>query len=245
MDAGLSPELAAAIPRFIQIESGGDPNARTGSYTGLLQMGPDERARYGGDSLQSGLAMLKNGAYQLEQHLGRPPTPAELYFAHQQGMGGFVAQNANPGAPAWQNMASTAEGRQKGDAWAKEAIWKNIPNDLKGQFGNVDNVTGQQFMDLWANKVNGTRVATPNPNGPLGANRIAQAQPQTSLGFLLNAAGVPGFSGQPSDPNAAPQQDDGGASARAQLAQLLSSIQPQQLTMAPKYQPRFPLIRKA
>lgn len=165
--AGLPDDIATAIPRIIQIESGGNPNAVTGSYTGLLQMGPDERARYGGDSLQSGLALLKDRADQLEKQLGRYPTAAELYFAHQQGVGGFQAQNANPDRPAWENMAGTAEGRQKGERWAKEAIWGNIPTDMRSQFGNIDNVTGRQFLDLWAQKVNGgVRMAAASPDGP-------------------------------------------------------------------------------
>ena len=166
-DAGLSDHIAAALPRIIQIESGGNPNAATGSYTGLLQMGLDERAKYGGDSLQAGLALLKDRSDQLEKQLGRPPTASELYFAHQQGVGGFTAQNANPDAPAWQNMAGTAEGRHKGEGWAKQAIWGNIPSDRRSQFGNVDNVTGRQFLDLWRQKVEGgVRTAAANPDGP-------------------------------------------------------------------------------
>jgi len=167
LKAGLSPELAAAIPRIIQIESGGNPDAATGSYTGLLQMGPDERAKYGGDSLEAGLALLKDRSAQLEKQLGRAPTAAELYFAHQQGVGGFQAQNANPDAPAWQNMAGTAEGRHKGEGWAKQAIWGNVPTDMRSQFGSVDNVTGRQFLDLWRQKVEGgVRTAAASPDGP-------------------------------------------------------------------------------
>ena len=33
-------------------------------------------------------------------------------------------------------MYSTAEGQRKGPGWAKLAIWGNVPNDLKAQFGD-------------------------------------------------------------------------------------------------------------
>ena len=50
-------------------------------------------------------------------------------------------------------MLSTGEGKQKGEVWAKKAIWGNIPNDIKKQYGSVDNVTSQDFMNIWKHKV--------------------------------------------------------------------------------------------
>lgn len=157
--AAIERAVDTALPQIIKLESGGNPNARTGSYTGELQMGPDEIAKYGGNDVASGRRLLIDRATQLANQLGRVPTGAEIYLAHQQGMGGFQAHNANPDAPAWQNMAATKEGRDKGPNWAKQAIWGNIPDTMKAQFGSVDNVTSRDFMNLWSQKMG----ATPPP----------------------------------------------------------------------------------
>jgi hypothetical protein len=211
----LSPELEAYLPRFIQIESGGNPNARTGSYSGLLQMGPDEIAKYGGNGLEQGKQLLADRAAELSKALGRDPTPAELYLAHQQGMGGAQAHLANPDAPAWQNMAGTAEGRRKGEGWAKQAIWGNVPDTLKAQYpGGVDSLTSRQFMDLWRSKVE--RVPLQGAQAaPLGAPQQPTAAPTVPVSFQ----GLPGYtpaqnnapagiSGAQSSPQIAPQPPD-------------------------------------
>lgn len=164
------------LPRYIQIESGGSPNAKTGSYSGLLQMGPDEIAKYGSDSLEAGKQMYADRAAWFEKNFGRPPTPTELYLTNQQGEGGVSAHLANPDAPAWQNMYSTAEGRKKGEAWAKKAIWGNVPDDVKANYpGGVDSLTSQQFMDLWRAKVERGKAAPLPP-----AQEIASLPPVTS-----------------------------------------------------------------
>ncbi len=222
----LSPELQAAIPRFIQIESGGNPNARTGSYSGLLQMGPDEIAKYGGNGLEQGTQLLTDRAEQLSKTLGRDPTPTELYLAHQQGMGGAQAHLTNPDAPAWQNMASTAEGRRKGDGWAKQAIWGNVPDTLKAQYpGGVDSLTSRQFVDLWKSKVErtplniGTAAAMPQmaqaaplsaPQSPASAPSVPGSfQGLPAYGFSPNNASA-GISGAPSSPQMAQAAPDMG-----------------------------------
>lgn len=155
---GLDPSTLRA---FMRIESGGDPNAQTGSYKGLFQLSRDEFGRYGGgnifdpaDNTRAASAKLAAESAKFQQKYGRTPTAADLYMIHQQGSGGYAAHVANPSAPAWQNMYSTAEGRQKGPGWAKQAIWGNVPSDVRAQYpGGVDSLTSQQFMDLWRNKV--------------------------------------------------------------------------------------------
>jgi hypothetical protein len=151
----LHPDLERYIPRFVQVESGGNPNARIGKYAGLLQMGPAEIRQYGGKNLEHGRAMLADRAAAFQQSYGRQPSATELYLIHQQGEGGLAAHMRNPDAPAWRNMASTAEarGRRDGEAWARRAIWRNVPDGLKKQFGSVDNITSAQFMDLWNRKI--------------------------------------------------------------------------------------------
>ncbi len=213
----LSPELQAYVPRFIQIESGGDPNARTGSYSGLLQMGPDEIAKYGGNGLEQGKQLLADRAAQLSQVLGRDPTPTELYLAHQQGMGGAQAHLSNPDAPAWQNMAGTAEGRQKGERWAKQAIWGNVPDTLKAQYqGGVDSLTSRQFVDLWRSKVERTPMAAPLAGPAMtqaSASVPVSSQTMPAYGWTPNNAPA-GISG------AQPQQAQAEMPPQGQMAEM-------------------------
>lgn len=162
---GLDPEV---LRRFAIIESSGEPGPKsnTGSYKGLFQLSVDEFSKRGGkdiydpyDNANVAAAKLKDEAAAFEAKYGRSATPSDLYMIHQQGAGGYAAHLANPNALAWQNMASTAEGRQKGEGWAKQAIWRNIPDTMKARFGSVDNVTSQDFTRMWAGIVNGGATA--------------------------------------------------------------------------------------
>ena len=146
---------------FMGIESGGNPYARTGSYKGLFQLSDSEFAKYGGgnvydpeDNTRAAAAKLAAERDAFKAQYGREPTATDLYLTHQQGSGGYAAHTANPSAPAWQNMYSTAEGQQKGPEWAKKAIWGNVPEDVRHKYpGGVESMTSQQFMDLWRDKV--------------------------------------------------------------------------------------------
>jgi hypothetical protein len=200
------------LPRYIQIESGGNPNAQTGSYSGLLQMGPDEIAKYGGNGLEQGKQMYADRAAWFENKFGRPPTPTELYLTNQQGEGGVAAHIGNPDAPAWQNMYSTAEGQRRGEAWAKKAIWGNVPDDVKANYpGGVDSLTSQQFMNLWQNKVERTSPQQPFGGPPAQPQRPLPPQP---LDLAAPQTGLPAFSWSP-------QQQ-----AEQQVAQQVSPQQP-------------------
>jgi hypothetical protein len=149
------------LARIMKIESGGDPNNRTGSYRGLFQLSPSEFAKYGGtgniyDPEQNARAAANKTAAEAQNFqakFGRLPTSTDLYMTHQQGEGGYANHIAAPDAPAWQNMYATAEGRQKGPDWAKRAIWGNIPDSLKPNFGSVNNVTSQDLIDIYARKL--------------------------------------------------------------------------------------------
>ena len=184
MAKSFSPEVEAAINQaaaqhgvspqrlrtFITIESGGNPTVRTGSYVGLGQLSPAEFAKHGGgdilnpaDNASALASKLKAEGADLGRKLGREPTDAEIYMVHQQGVGGAAAHAGNPDAPAWQNMAGTGEGRAKGEAWAKQAIWGNVPDDVKRQYGSVENMTSRQFTDLWGAKVAGFGGAPAQP----------------------------------------------------------------------------------
>lgn len=173
--AGVDPGL---MRRIMQIESGGNPRNTTGSYRGLFQMSWPEFKKYGGQgdiyapepNVAAAANKIAAESAAFQRTYGRAPTPTEIYMIHQQGEGGARAHYAAPDAPAWQNMASTGEGREKGAAWAKQAIWGNIPDDLKRRFGSVENVTSKDFTDIWKAKVEGGELPTGG-----GASAVAGA----------------------------------------------------------------------
>lgn len=162
---GLDPGV---MRRFAQIESSGNPAAKTGSYQGLFQLSDGEFSKYGSgniysarDNANAAAKKLAAESAEFQQKTGRPATATDLYLIHQQGMAGYTAHLKNPQAPAWQNMLSTGEGQQKGERWAKAAIWGNIPDNIKARFpGGVDTVTSAAFTELWRSKVDGTAAPT-------------------------------------------------------------------------------------
>lgn len=155
---GVDPRL---LGTFAQIESGGRPDAKRGSYKGLFQLSDGVFAEYGGEgdiydpeaNAHAAARKLKSEIATFKDKYGRKPEPVDLYLMHQQGEGGYAAHVSNPDAPAWENMHSTAEGQQKGEGWAKQAIWGNIPADQKKRFSGVEDVTSQDFIDIWRKKV--------------------------------------------------------------------------------------------
>lgn len=167
------------LRRYIKIESNFDPNNRTGSYKGLLQLSDREFRKYGGQgniydpaaNLNAGAAKLAAERNTFAGKYGRQPTDGELYLVHQQGWGGLQKHLANPDRPAWQNMADTGEGRQKGERWAKLAISGNVPR----KWGvNPETMTSKEFVDRWTARVNG---AAQPPSGTIVAQAI-KAEPK-------------------------------------------------------------------
>lgn len=181
---------AGTLGRTVQIESGGNPRAQTGSYKGLMQLSQSEFDKYkptptasiwnAQDNLEAGAAKMKAEGAQFAANFGRQPSGFDSYMIHQQGLAGYSSHLANPEAPAWQNMLSTGEGRQKGEAWAKAAIWGNIPDQYKAGFGNVNNVTSRDFIAMWAAKYGGGAVPTfggPQGGGVAGGEAAPAPQP--------------------------------------------------------------------
>ncbi|WP_208541697.1 transglycosylase SLT domain-containing protein [Bartonella capreoli] len=105
------------LKRVAMIESGGDPNARNknSSAGGLYQFLDSTARQYKLDNkfdpLQSIDAMArftKDNIRYLQTALGRAPSEAELYLAHQQGPAGAARLIKNPDAPASQLLSSQA-----------------------------------------------------------------------------------------------------------------------------------------
>jgi hypothetical protein len=152
----------AMLRAFAAIESGGDPRAITGSYYGVYQLSRSEFEKYGGrgnifdlnKNTDVAARKLRSEREAFSQKYGRAPTAVELYLIHQQGVSGAAMHLANPDVPAWQNMYHTGEGQKKGSAWARLAIWGNVPTDQRALFpGGVDAITSRQFVDMWEQKI--------------------------------------------------------------------------------------------
>ena len=147
---------------FAKIESGYNPRAKTGSYKCLFQLSDSEFSKYWrGDIYDirdcsiAAARKFATEAAQFENDVGRKATAAELYCIHQQGYQGCAFHYAAPQQLAWKNMYLTSEGQERGEAWARKAIWGNVPWDLKNKIkSGVKALTSGQFIALWTERVN-------------------------------------------------------------------------------------------
>jgi len=146
---------------FAEIESSYDPKARTGIYKCLFQLSDSEFAKYWqGDIYDirdcsiAAARKFATEAAEFEKDVGRKATAAEIYCIHQQGYQGCAFHYAAPQQLAWKNMYLTSEGQEKGEAWARKAIWGNVPSDLKNKIkGGLEVLTSGQFIALWIERV--------------------------------------------------------------------------------------------
>ena len=194
-DTGLPFNL---FTTFGSIESRLNPRAQTGSYKGLFQLSNTEFKRNGGgniydpeDNAYAFAKLVKRNANSFKDETGRNPTTFDLYMMHQQGEAGYLAHVNNPDQPAWKSMYSTGEGRQKGPGWSKKAIWGNLPGSDKREFGSVNNVTSQDFLDSWRARVerfsggNGMNaVAAETGSVPLPGQRVTFPQKAPDRQFM-------------------------------------------------------------
>jgi hypothetical protein len=147
---------------FARIESGYNPKAKTGSYKCLFQLSDWEFGKYWKGNIYdvrdcsiAAARKFATEAEQFEKDVGRKATAAELYCIHQQGYQGCAFHYDAPQQLAWKNMYLTSEGQEKGEKWARKAIWGNVPADLKAKFkGGVEALTSGQFIALWTERVN-------------------------------------------------------------------------------------------
>lgn len=159
--------------QLVHIESGFKPGQVTGSNVGYGQFSPDLQKKYGitdPDNPQQVLNGIRAERADFEKGVGRPLTDGEFYMMHQQGRaGGQAILNADPSTPAWQAVRQF----YGSDAVAKRAIWGNVPDNLKAQYGDVDKMTAGQFAQLWTSRFGG---GAPQP--PAQGRAVQQAQDQ-------------------------------------------------------------------
>lgn len=172
----LSTSPDAYVNRLFKIESGGNPNAKTGSNYGLAQFSYADMQGLGfsnpldpEQARAATLAEMKRNAAPLAALLGRGATPGEFYLAHQQGLAGASDLLKNPNMPAWQAI----RGRYGSDAIAQQAI--------TGNGGTLD-MTSKQFSDMWVQKFesNMDRASTSATSLATAGDKAASAT--TTLG---------------------------------------------------------------
>jgi hypothetical protein len=154
---GLPPGF---LERTAFIESKGNPNAKNpkSSAGGLFQFIDSTAKQYGVrdkfDPVQAtdgAVDLAVDNMRILTRALGRKPTAAELYLAHQQGGEGARRLLSNPNAKAV-------------DIVGAEAV------RLNG--GNTD-MTAGEFASLWLDKFNNTKTTAPTAGRPSDANAVA------------------------------------------------------------------------
>ncbi len=143
-----------------KIESGFNPNQRTGSYIGLFQLSKYEFGKFGFGQIRNPRDNAVAAAYkiitegiQFEWITHRTPDMSDLYLIHQQGWEGAAEHISHPARTAWKSMCATSEGKEKGERWCKRAIWGNALPAYKRTWKSVDNVTSEAFVGMWRSRV--------------------------------------------------------------------------------------------
>ena len=158
------------LERTAFIESKGNPNAKNpnSSAGGLFQQTDGNAKDYGVtdrfDPVQStdgAVDFAVDNMRILTAALGREPTGAELYLAHQQGGSGARALLSNGNANVVDVLTPVYKGNRER---AAEAV------RLNG--GNVD-MTAIEFASLWLDKFNNTKTTAPTAGTPANANAVA------------------------------------------------------------------------
>jgi hypothetical protein len=143
-----------------KIESGFNPNQRTGSYIGLFQLSEYEFGKFGFGQIRSPRDNAVAAAYKVitegilfEWITHRKPDLIDLYLIHQQGWEGAAEHISQPDRIAWKSMCATTEGREKGAKWCKRAIWGNTLPALKQAWKSVDKRTSKALVGRWRARI--------------------------------------------------------------------------------------------
>lgn len=143
-----------------KIESGFNPNQRTGSYIGLFQLSHYEFGKFGFGQIRSPRDNAVAAAYKIITEgvqfgwiTHRTPDMSDLYLIHQQGWEGAAEHISKPARLAWKSMCASSEGKEKGERWCKRAIWGNALPAYKRTWKSVENVTSEAFVGMWRGRV--------------------------------------------------------------------------------------------
>lgn len=166
------------LERTAYIESKGDPNAKNpnSSAGGLFQF-IDSTAKAYGVKNKFDPVQATDGAVDvavdnmriLTKALGRKPTAAELYLAHQQGGTGAKRLLVDPTAKA-------------ADIVGADAVRLN---------GGDENMTAGEFANLWLDKFNNTKTISPTVGRPSDANAVASKAGEAVQRAVASSAGTP------------------------------------------------------
>jgi hypothetical protein len=158
------------LERTAFLESGGDPLAQNpeSSAGGLFQFIDGTAKDYGVkdrfDPVQAtdgAVDVAVDNMRTLTAALGREPTGAELYLAHQQGGGGARALLSNTSA----NVVDALAPLYKGDR-------ERAARAVRLNKGNV-NMTAGEFASLWLDRFNNAKTIAPTAGTPANANAVA------------------------------------------------------------------------
>ena len=151
--AGLESSFQASVP-----------NAAGSSAQGLFQFMPATAQQYGltnvNDPQASSVAaakLAKDNFLELQRILGRPPTGAELYLAHQQGARGAGLLIKHGNVNALRVLEAVYQNSNNPALAAESALKKN---------GGTTDMSAAEFANLWTSKYTGrlplsTQVLTP------------------------------------------------------------------------------------
>jgi hypothetical protein len=165
------------LHRTKMLESGGRLDARNpnSSATGPFQFIDSTARQYGltdrtdlAASADAAARLARDNAAQLRRALGREPTAAELYLAHQQGAGGAVAMLSNPDAQASGLV---------GDA----AVRLNA-----GQPGQTGGAFAQHWLDKFNQGYQGDRMTPQAAQEGILPLSMGQAEPSPQDGILAS-----------------------------------------------------------
>jgi hypothetical protein len=175
------------LERTAFLESKGNPNAKNPSSSagGLFQQTDGNAKDYGVanrfDPVQStdgAVDFAVDNMRILTTALGREPTAAELYLAHQQGGAGARALLSNSNANVVDVLTPVYKGNRER---AAEAV------RLNG--GNTD-MTANEFASLWLDKFNNTKTTAPTAGRPQDANAVASRAGEAVQRAVTTPAGT-------------------------------------------------------
>ena len=190
---GIDPDAFIQAAR-LESSLGATPDTPGSQYRGLFQIGYDEQKRWGNLDVNNPLQnaeMAARGwsqeiAPQLTQSLGREPTWAEVYLAHQQGVAGATHLLQNPNAPAASGPIPA------------QNIAGNIPGPLRSQY-NASTMTAGEFANIWLQRFgDAPTVGSTKTTGPALDPGLASA-----LGYstppAMESPGLSALGGGPSN----------------------------------------------